>query len=51
MTLNNRVIDHDSEYVSIKDVLGTVPYFETVETLEREAVGVNPQLSLLEIAR
>jgi hypothetical protein len=47
-TLNNHVIDHDDEYVSIQDVLGTLPYFETLETLEREAVGVNPQLSLLE---
>lgn len=46
--LNNHVIDHSDEYVSVKDVLGTLPYFETYEKLEREPVGVNPQLSLLE---
>lgn len=47
-TLNNHVIDHDPEHVSVRDVLGSLPYFPEIETLEREAVGMNPQLSLLE---
>lgn len=46
--LNNHIVDRDQQYVSIRDVLGTVPYFETIETLEREGEAVNPQLSLLE---
>ena len=35
--LNNRVIGHDEQLVSIREVMkGDVPHFEEIETLERE---------------
>ena len=35
-TFRNRVVDHDSRLVNIKDVLGQVPHLETFADFERE---------------
>lgn len=34
--MNNRVIDREDEQVTIKDVYGQVPYFDDIDTIERE---------------
>ena len=36
--MNNRIIGHDELHVSVEDVLGSRPYFEDIETIERERV-------------
>lgn len=35
-TLNNHVEDHDRIEVTVEDVMGEVPYFEDIATIERE---------------
>ena len=35
-TYRNRVIDHAGELVTVKDVLGITPYFETISDIEFE---------------
>ena len=40
-TMNNHVIDHSSTYVTIEQVLGSKPYFEEVDTLERESLPLD----------
>ena len=40
-TLNNCVIDHDEQDVSMRDVYGSVPYFEDIDTIEREVMPLN----------
>lgn len=35
-TFRNRVVDHDSRNVNIKDVIGNVPYLESFADFERE---------------
>ena len=39
-TLNNKVIGHDEVWVTIEEVMGSTPYFEDIETTEREAVPI-----------
>jgi hypothetical protein len=50
LTQNNRVVGHDDIYVTVDDVFGTLPYFETIDTIERTTVDAGTQLSLVEVA-
>lgn len=38
-TMNNRVVDHDDQYMSVSDVLGSQPYFD--DHYETERVPLN----------
>lgn len=48
-TLRNRVVDHDARLVTVSDVIGSVPYNETIDDLEwdRATKEEAKQVSLL----
>jgi hypothetical protein len=48
--MNNEVIDHDySRMVNVRQVIGSVPYFNDEQTIERERVPVAVAQSMFEL--